>query len=191
MARGGRFRSASPRDRRHRAARPRPPSRRGRGCRDRSRSLARGVAPGPIVVRPEWFSKPTIVVRGPSKIGSVRCATTGPTSRPGLAVGSNVRGSRVRAGSASRVPVLGPEALVATAHGQQRGAVADPAGDPVADPGQAPLDRQLVAVLAAADDEQVGCRQLDDVSEKRRHLDGDAASPGPDDQRLRTLPVSP
>ena len=85
---------------------------------------------------------------------------------PGPRLGSNVQDPGSVQDPASEVSVLGPEALVSTAHGQQRGAVADPAGDPVAEPGEAPLDRQLVAVLAAADDEQVGCRHAGRIREK-------------------------
>ena len=79
-------------------------------------------------------------------------------------------------------PVAHAEALVAAADRQQGRPISHAPDQAIPQPKQGRLDRNLIAILSAADHEEVRVRDDMAVPEDAIKLDGDAAPFGPDDE---------
>ena len=113
---------------------------------------AERLAPGSRRVRPAWFSKPATVRRWPGS--SSQSSRTSPIIRRSPATVSC--GKRPTPGmSPVPVAVAAPEQLVAAADGEDRHAALDRLLVHRALRGEIRRDQRLLAILAAADVEQV------------------------------------
>ena len=143
-----------------------------------ARTRPRAIAPGSSRVRPAWFSKPaTVVVTPPPRSTSSR---TSPISR--LVAGDRLE--REHAGAREPRPVASAiaaaEQLVAAADRQGRRPGRNRFTQRLAAAGQVGRDERLLAILAAADVDEVVVRRRQRVARvDPRHLDRVPAEGGP------------
>ena len=124
------------------------------------------VAPGSSSVRPAWFSKPATVVDTPSPRST--SSSTSPISRRSPATVSSGKRPRTRHPRAVAAPVPAAEQLVAAAHREQGRSRLDRPPEVVAPACEVGRDERLLAVLAAADVDEVERPRLERVT----RLDG-------------------